>query len=296
MPNLRRVAAACCLLLPAILLPACTTTQKPEPDRPLLTANVVLKDVIFRSGSLGRDMPYRVILPAAATPQKLLPVIYLLHGGDGGYRDWSNYSDVARYAESGFLLVMPEGESSYYTNAVGPPTDRYEDYIVHDLIADVESRFPAAPGRANRAIIGLSMGGFGAVTLGLKHPELFTFAGGLSPALDVTRRSFVFKRFHQSRHYAAIFGPAGSPTRQASDPFVLVRAADPEKAPYFFLTCGEQEGLLPANREFAALLAHQHFRYEFHTIPGGHNWSQWDAWLPALFRSLSEHMPPVPIR
>lgn len=293
MSNLRSAAAVCSLLLPTVLLPACTTSPKPEPDRPLLTPNVVLKDVTFRSASLGREMPYRVILPATVPPGKRLPVIYLLHGGGGGYRDWTNYSDVAHYAESGFLLVMPEAESSYYSNAVDPPGDRYEDYIVHDLIADVESRFPVASGRANRAIVGMSMGGFGAVTLGLKHPELFIFVGGLSSALDVTRRAFAIQRFHQSRHYAAIFGPAGSPTRRASDPFVLARAADPEKAPYFFLTCGEQEGLLPANREFSALLAQRHFRYEFHTVPGSHDWNQWDTWLPLLFRSVSEHITPA---
>ncbi|HTZ84613.1 MAG TPA: alpha/beta hydrolase family protein [Candidatus Acidoferrales bacterium] len=296
MSNLCRGAAVCFLLLPVVLFQACTTTEKPEPDRPRLTRNVVLKDVTFRSASLGRDMPYRVILPATSPQREPLPVIYLLHGGGGGYRDWTNYSDVARYAESGFLLVMPEGGSSYYTNAVDPPSDRYEDYIVHDLIADVESRFPVASGRANRAIVGMSMGGFGAVTLGLRHTDLFTFVGGLSSALDVPRRAFVFKRFHQSRHFAAIFGPAGSSTRRASDPFVLIRAADPEKAPYFFLTCGEQEGLLPANREFAALLSQRHFRYEFHTLAGSHDWNQWDTWIPALFRSISEHMPPAAIR
>ena len=65
-------------------------------------------------------------------------MLYLLHGGGGGFRDWSNYSDVAGYAERGLILVMPEGNSSYYTNSADRPQDRYEDYIVHDLIADVE--------------------------------------------------------------------------------------------------------------------------------------------------------------
>jgi S-formylglutathione hydrolase FrmB len=64
--------------------------------------------------------------------------MYLLHGGGGGYRDWSNYSDVAQFAEHGFILVMPEGNSSYYVNAAERPQDRYEDYITKDLIADVE--------------------------------------------------------------------------------------------------------------------------------------------------------------
>jgi S-formylglutathione hydrolase FrmB len=120
-------------------------------------------DVTFLSASLNRDMPYRTIVPANIAPNQKLPVLYLLHGGGGGYRDWSNYSDVAGYAAQGLILVMPEGNSSYYTNSADRPQDRYEDYIVHDLIADVEQRLPAASGRPNRAIAGVSMGGFGAI-------------------------------------------------------------------------------------------------------------------------------------
>jgi len=264
--------------------------SSPPTDHPRLTPGVTLRDITFRSAALGRDMQYRVI--STLQPAQNLPAVYLLHGGGGGFRDWSNYSDVAGFAESGLFLVMPEGESSYYTNAVDPPQDRFEDYITHDLINDVEGRFPVAGGRANRAIIGVSMGGFGAVKIALRHPELFIFAGGISSAIDVPRRDFSWKRLHQSRHYESIFGPSGSQARRDNDPFVLARSTNPQNAPYFFLTCGEQEGLLPANREFAALLGQRHFRYEFHTVRGGHDWNQWNAWLPTVFRSLEEHMPP----
>ena len=284
-----------CVLLAVILLLSTGCKKKDEAqqaDHPRLTPNVVLRDITFRSAALNRDMQYRVVLPRAAAPGQTLPVVYLLHGGGGGFRDWTNDSDVARFAESGLVLVMPEGASSYYTNAVDPPQDRFEDYIVRDVIADVENRFPVATGRPNRAIVGVSMGGFGAVKLALHHPELFIFAGGLSSAIDVPRRAFSIKRLQQSRHYNSIFGSTGSQTRRENDPFVLVRRANPDAAPYFFLTCGEQEGLLPANREFAALLEARHFRHEFHTVPGGHDWNQWNAWLPSLFSSLAEHMSP----
>jgi len=259
----------------------------PKADHPRLTPNVAILDVTFHSASLNREMPYRVILPVSVKQGERLPVVYLLHGGGGGFRDWSNDSDVARFAEAGLILVMPEGASSYYTNAVDPPQDRYEDYIVQDLIADVESRLPVETGRPNRAIVGVSMGGFGAVKLALRHPEVFIFVGGISSAIDVPRRPFTIKRLSQSRHYGAIFGAAGSQTRRDNDPFVLARTADPAVLPYFFLTCGEQEGLLPANREFADLLARRHFRFDFHTAPGNHDWNQWNAWLPTLFQSLS---------
>jgi putative tributyrin esterase len=263
------------------------------PDHPRITPNVSLRDVTFRSAALDRDTQYRVIFPSTLKPGEKLQVVYLLHGNGGGFHDWSNYTDVARFSEAGLLLVMPEGGSSYYTNAVDPPRDRYEDYIVQDLISDVENRFPVAKGRSNRAIIGVSMGGFGAVKLALHHPDLFVFVAGLSSAIDVPRRAFTIKRLQQSRHYNSIFGPFGSQTRLNNDPFVLVRTANPGSAPYFFLTCGEQEGLLPANREFAALLAQRHFQYEFHTVRGGHDWNQWNGRLPALFQTLHEHMMPT---
>ena len=118
------------------------------------------------------------------------------------------------------------------------------------------------------------------------------FAAGISSAMDVPRRPFSWKRLQQSRHYNAIFGPSGSATRHDNDPFVLARTADPTAAPFFFLTCGEQEGLLPPNSEFADLLAQRRFRFEFHTVHGGHDWNQWNAWLPAVFRNLAAHMQP----
>jgi len=58
--------------------------------------------------------------------RKLLWCIFL-HGGDGNFRDGTNYSDVARFAERGLLLVMPEGDDSCYTNSAEKPQNRYED-------------------------------------------------------------------------------------------------------------------------------------------------------------------------
>ena len=245
-----------------------------------------MQDVTFHSASLRQDMPYRVVSPVNISAEHKLPVVYLLHGGGGNYRDWSNYSDVAQLAEGGFILVMPEGNSSYYVNSVTRQDDRYEDYVTRDLITDVESRFPAASGRASRAIVGVSMGGFGAVVLALKHPNLYVFAAGLSSALDVPTRPFSIKRIGQYRQHAAIFGAWGSEGRRENDPYLIARSTDPGKAPYLFLSCGEQEGLLPANKKLVSILQSRGFRFEFHAGPGGHDWNQWDRRLPDLFRSV----------
>jgi putative tributyrin esterase len=284
----REIAFVCAF---SLVLPACNENKEYlSSDRPRLNSKVAMRDVTFHSAALRRDMPYRAILSVNLPQGSKLPVVYLLHGGGGNFRDWSNNSDVARFAERGLILVMPEGDESYYTNSVEHPQDRYEDYIVSDLIADVEKRFPAASNRANRAIVGISMGGFGAVKIALRHPDLFAFVGGLSSALDVPSRPFSVKRIGQWRHHRSIFGPWGSSTRHDNDPFVLGRSADVTAAPYFFLTCGEQEGLLPTNHQFANLLQQRRFRHEFHVVPGGHNWNQWNSRLDDCFRSLFEHL------
>jgi S-formylglutathione hydrolase FrmB len=278
-------------VLVLLLLASCTHREAPPAaDHPRLTPDVIMRDISFHSTALNRDMLYRVALPKNIAPGAKLPVVYLLHGGGGDYREWSNDSDVACFAEQGLVLVMPEGGSSYYTNSRTRPEDRYEDYIVGDLIHDVESRFPVAADRSHRAAIGVSMGGFGAVKIALKHPELFAFVGGLSSALDVPTRLFSIKRLSQWRGHRAIFGPWNGEVQKQNDPYTLARTADPAVSPYFYLTCGDQEGLLPANRQFAALLGKRHFAFEFHETHGGHNWNQWNPQLEACFRSLREHL------
>lgn len=253
-----------------------------------------MQDVTFYSRALQRDMPYRVVMPPGDTSGRKLKTVYLLHGGGGGFRDWTNYSDVAKYSEHGLILVMPEGHSSYYANAAERQQDRYEDYIVKDVIEDVERKFPTVGSREGRAIVGVSMGGFGAINLALRHPGLFAFAGRISAAVDVPSRPFSIKRLEQWRRFRAIFGPWEGPIQKSNDAFQLVRSADAQNAPYFYLTCGEQEGLLGPNRQFASLLEARHFQYEFHTTPGDHNWKQWDKWLPELFQSLEEHLSATP--
>ncbi len=273
--------------LTALALASCRNAPQPQPDHPRLFPGVAVQDVSFFSTGLQRQMPYRVYLPAKLPRGQRLPVVYLLHGGNGGYRDWSNDSEVARYAAQGLILVMPEGAFSYYQNAALKPEDKYGDYLLNDLISDVEARFPAAKGRENRSVVGISMGGFAVAKLALSRPELFVFVGAFSPSIDVCQRRFHLMQWWRLTN---IFGPVGSKTRKMSDPFELVQSADPAVTPYIYLTAGEQEPLLEPNRRFAARLRERHFEFEFHTKPGGHDWNEWDSQIPGCFESLLHHL------
>ena len=115
------------LLCASLLVSACHRARENKPDHPQIAKDVRMQDVRFYSAALGREMPYRVFLPDSLPAGRKLPVVYLLHGGDGSFRDWSNDSNVSEYARRGVILVMPEGDFSYYMNAVESPKDRYED-------------------------------------------------------------------------------------------------------------------------------------------------------------------------
>lgn len=239
MPKILR-STSILYLATSLLVMGCGSGSTSPPDHPQIAAGVTMRDVTFFSSALNRDMPYRVFLPDTVAAGQKLPVVYLLHGGGGNFRDWSNDSDVSRYAQQEIILVMPEGYSSYFTNSALKPADKYQDYLINDLISDVEKRFPAAGNRENRAIVGVSMGGYAAIKLALSRPDLFTFVGAVSPAIDVPSRRFNWRRASQSWRFRTIFGPEGSATRVAEDPFFLVRSANPAATPYLYVTSGRR--------------------------------------------------------
>jgi S-formylglutathione hydrolase FrmB len=139
-------------MLPAALAVCLLLVQAP--------ARPALQDVTLQSAALGRSITYRVLLPDGYRSSAVrYPVLYLLHGLDGHYQDWSTRTELAaRAARLPLVIVMPEGGDWWYTNAADG-SGRYEDYIATDLVADVEARFRVIRARYGRAIAGLSMGG-----------------------------------------------------------------------------------------------------------------------------------------
>lgn len=284
------IAALVTLILVALALRL--WKQQEHPDRPRPHEGANFQDITFFSASLRRPMRYRVVLPKDLPPGKALPTVYLLHGAGDFFQDWTTQSTIADLAGAGMILILPQGDNSYYMNADGYPfagrSERYEDYITQDLIRDAEAKFPIAAGREKRAIAGVSMGGFGGLVLSMHHPELYSLVVALSPPVDVPRRRFTFRRWSQSMGYRRIFGAPGSSTRQAGDPFELVRHVDPAKMPPIFLSFGEQEPLAAPIRQFAAAAKRQHLEIEVHSAPGEHTWSQWQTQMTWLMPVMKE--------
>ena len=262
------------------------------------TVPVVLEEKLS-SSLMGRPMAYRVILPIGydgeADKNKRYPVVYLLHGLMGHYNNWTDKTRVAAVSSSlGMITVTPEGEDGWYTDSASKASDKYESYIIQELIPEIDKKFRTIPNRPNRAIAGLSMGGFGAVKFGLKYPELFSLAGSFSGAIGgatITEKEFPGAI---GRTINSIFGPVGSPTRASNDPFSIIRTATPDKIsklPFIYLDCGTEDFLFRNNRDFVALLVDKKVPHEYRQLPGEHNWTYWDRQVEEFLDLAARRFP-----
>jgi len=246
-------------------------------------------DKVFLSESLNRDMHYRVLLPRGyRTGTEHFAVLYLLHGLYGDYKDWTTNTRLENYARPfPLLIVMPDAGDSWYTNSATVPDDRFEDYVVKDLIPEIDSHFRTVQTRSGRAIAGLSMGGYGAVKFALKYAQLFAFAGSLSGAFDAPLG--LDTRVPEFRpKLLPVFGPAGDPVRSTNDLFQLLDQVAADRLPYLYIQCGTEDGFLPINRDFVSGLPKRKITFEYHETPGGHSWEYWDRSVQDLLHSLSK--------
>jgi S-formylglutathione hydrolase FrmB len=231
---------------------------------------------------MSRSMPYRVILPRgyAADHNKRYPTIYLLHGLTGSSENWVSLTSLPSVARNfDFVIVTPEGGDGWYTDSVSQPNEKWESYIVQELIPEIDKKFRTQATREKRAIAGLSMGGFGALKFGLKYPDMFVLAGSFSGALGAAQ--ITEKQFPGAigKTIDGIFGPANSTTRGSNDIFAIIRSLTPEKTkaiPFIYLDCGTEDFLFQNNREFVNLLIETKVPHEYRQLPGAHNWPYWD--------------------
>ena len=281
------------------VLPASSSFATPS-QTSATTANPRVQTIQFESKLIGKTLPYNVLLPVdydqPGAKSKRYPVIYLLHGLAGHYTNWLERTRLVEYTTGyEFIIVMPEGNDSWYTDSATVPTDKYESYIVQELIPDVEKRFRAGGAREARAIGGLSMGGYGALKFGVKYPRLFVLAVSMSGALDAaswTRADLGgFEFILQTLD--PVYGANPSETRAANDLSKLYRelpAPQIAALPFVYLDCGTEDPLLSTNRGFVDILLSRKIPHEYRELPGGHAWPYWDAQVQEVLRVAAKRL------
>lgn len=239
---------------------------------------VQTETIQFTSSLTGRVLPYKVVLPPGygliTSRRTHYPVIYLLHGWSGHFDTWLNSTGLEHYAaQNKFIIVTPEGNVGWYSDSATNPSDKYESYIISELIPDVESRYRTIRDRGGRGIAGNSMGGYGALKFGLKHPTMFGFVASMSGALDATSRM-------DDKSIMDTFGAAGTAARSDNNLEQILRQLPPEKLaalPFVYMDCGLDDPWLKVNDHFADVLSQLKVRYEYRRVPGGHVWPYWDT-------------------
>jgi S-formylglutathione hydrolase FrmB len=237
----------------------------------------------LKSALMGREMAYRVILPpdygSKLGASRRYTTVFLLHGLGGHFDNWTEKTALAgsRHGQT-FIMVMPEGGDGWYTDSVSTPADKYESYIMQELIPEIDGKFRTIADRGHRAIAGLSMGGYGALKFGLKYPDKFAIAGSFSGALDGPLRGQEHQFLRPS--IMSVFGAENSQTRKDNDIFRLARELPADKVkdlPFLYFDCGTEDWLLQPNRDFADLLLKQKIPHEYRQLPGKHDWKFWNA-------------------
>lgn len=204
---------------------------------------------------------------------KDLKVVYLLHGLADNCTGWSRYTSVERYArEYNVAVVMPEVQRSFYADMeMGL---RYFSYVLEEVPKVCGRFFGFSKKREQNFMMGLSMGGYGALKCVLNRPEKYAGCAAFSAVTDLSAR-VASAPFDERQEFKAIFGMELEVPKE-SDLFALLETVDMDKLPQIYTACGEKDDLYAQNVRFAECLKKKGADMVFEHWEGIHDWRFWD--------------------
>lgn len=296
----------------------------------------------LRSEALGVTKHVVVYLPPsyATAPRRRFPVAYYLHGLWGDETNWTALGHLDAAMDSlvahgmrEMIVVMPDGDDGWYTTWPAAPDARacaadttrkepastycvsrarYDDYITHDVVRFVDAHYRTIPSRASRAIAGLSMGGFGAITLALRNPTLYTAAASHSGVIAPLYAGP--HPFDGTPRWAAVpdslgrfYGGVYPSMRRAlgldttswwrRDPARLLAATRATARPALFVDVGVDDQFVDESRAFRAAATGAGATVTYAEWPGSHSWAYWRAhvaeslaWIAARVADQAPHV------
>ena len=254
---------------------------------------------------LARSVPYCVVLPSSfdADKSRHFPILYFLHGlGDNEQflvhsGLWNVVEDLRdKHELKDFLVATPDGGAGFYINSKDGK-NRYEDFLIQEYFPFIEERYRVSPGRANRAIDGVSMGGYGSLHLAFRHPQLFSSVSAHSAALVDKTPSFVASTppSPRTRVFGGVFGNPLDPVFwEQNNPITLARTASLTGLRVYF-DCGDQDdyGFEAGGTALDKILTSRHILHEFHLYHGRHDYTYFAAHISASL-SFASNLFPTP--
>ncbi|PKP39674.1 MAG: hypothetical protein CVT98_00885 [Bacteroidetes bacterium HGW-Bacteroidetes-15] len=262
----------------------------------------LLEDQTLESKLLNFPVNYAVLLPEEyELSTDSFPVIYLLHGYGDNHTAWYKGGSIQYYADQNInqtgptIYVMPQGFNSYYVNKYNGYFP-YMDMFVDELVPTIDSLFRTKKSNTQRAVMGYSMGGYGALILPAMNPDVFSISVPLSMSFRTDEQYMTQSQDGWNAQFGSVFGGSGTTGAErlndyykAHSPFHFFDKDDLSQFSELklFLDCGDdEESLHITNGELHNLLRNREFNHEYRVRNGGHSWNYWHASLKEAFKFI----------
>ena len=249
---------------------------------------MALCEIRLYSEALGMQTTVNVVIPQKNTAGEIgvdgkadrekYKCLYLLHGLSDDHSIWLRRTSIERYAQKyGICVVMPCAGRSFYTDM--KYGGKYYTYIAKELPRQMQEFFSISEKREDNFIAGLSMGGYGALKIGLRECDRFCAAAGLSSVADI---AVCKERFKQT--FIPIFGEELI-IDEDDDILRLVEKVNgnPNK-PRLYLGVGTEDFLYADNLKLKEKLDGLDFDFTYRESKGNHNWEFWDEYIQYVLK------------
>lgn len=210
-----------------------------------------------------------------------MKTLFLLQGFTGYAENWVPEELCQKY---NFAVVMPNGENSFYLDSPSS-CGKYGTYVGKELVEYVQKTFGLADCPENTYIMGMSMGGFGAIHTALAYPETFGKAGAMSAALIIHEIAHMKEgeanEVANYDYYHNCFGDLDTVEESDQNPETLIQKLliQKKQLPKLYLCCGTEDFLIEKNREFHQFLEKHQVEHEYHESEGDHNMVFWREYI-----------------
>lgn len=252
-------------------------------------------NIEFFSKSLNRPASFMMYIPNDPRPeanlqdnpyyQRTTKTVFLLHGYTGNAYYWNGVEELAN--KYNIAMVMPNGENGFYLD--GSATgQKHGTFIGKELVEFIRKTFGLAMKTEDTALLGFSMGGFGAIHTGLAYPENFGSIGAMSSALiihDIAgMKPGTDNGIANYDYYRNCFGDLDHVLESEANPEVLVRKCREENTtiPRIYMCCGTEDFLLESNREFHKFLENKNVTHIYMESKGQHDGIFWDEYTKKI--------------
>ncbi len=250
---------------------------------------MIFTEFNYFSECLGIQNQSYILLPEMTERQavgmKPIPTLYLLHGLSGDHTGWMRMTNVQWYARKYHVaIVMPAVNRSFYMDMAHGA--KYFTFISQELPQIMESYFPLSREREGRFAAGQSMGGYGAMKLGLTLPDRYAAVGNFSGPMEMQEAYQVFAGNDEMlKNLDDVYGSEEALRTGGGNLRLLAEKQPAEKAPRMYMSCGTQDDLFSASESFVRDFGEK-FSIDYRRVPGGHSFDVWDPELKSFLEWL----------